>query len=270
MPLPDYLGRYRRLAFTLDDRVLTIAMSNPGKLNAVDAMMHRELSTVFAEVNGDADIDVVVLTGAGDAFSSGGDTRWMVELIETPGEWRRKAVESRQLWTSLLDLEKPLVCRMNGPAMGMCATLASLCDVVFAPDTARIGDTHVRVGLAAADGCNAIWPFIFGFQRTKDLLFTGRILGAAEAQALGVITHVVAPEALDGAVADYVRALRAGPMRTLQWTKMAVNFQMKQIVLPAIENALNLLEMSNFHPDHAEAVAAFIQKRRPRFAGARA
>lgn len=260
-----YRARYQRLAFDYQERVLTIRMVQPGKLNAVDARMHKELSTIFAEVNCDLDIDIVVLTGDGDAFSAGGDTQWMNALIDKPGEWQRKAVESRQLWLNLLDLEKPLICRLNGPAMGMCATIVSLCDIVIASSTARIGDTHTKMALAAADGCNAIWPFIFGFQKTKDLLFNAKILSAEEAQHLGLITYVVEPADLDSAVADYVTKLQKGSIRTLQLTKMAVNFQMKQVVLPALENALNLLELSNFHPDHKEAVLAFNEKRRPVF-----
>lgn len=263
--LPDYLSKYERLQFSLEERVLTIRLSRPGKLNAVDARMHKELSTVFTEVNCDPEIDIVILTGEGDSFSAGGDTRWMVELVETPGEWQRKSVESRQLWLSLLDFEKLLICRLNGSAMGMCATIVGLCDIVIAASTARIGDTHLKVGLAAADGCNAIWPFSLGFQRTKDLLFNARILTAAQALELGLVTFVVEPEILDETVSAYVETLRAGPMRAMQWTKMAVNFQMKQLVLPALENALNLLELSNFHPEHREAVAAFNEKRPPRF-----
>ena len=108
-----------------------------------------------------------------------------------PGEWQRKAVESRRIWLSLLDLEKPLICRLRGPARGMCATIASLCDVIIADETASLADTHINMGLAAADGCNAIWPYIVGFAKTKDLLFNATVLSAADALALGLVTQVV-------------------------------------------------------------------------------
>jgi len=253
----SYLDSYRTIAGVRDGRVLTLTLNRPDKLNAVDARMHKELSTIFDEVNLDPTVDVVVLTGAGRAFSAGGDVAWMRELADIPGEWQRKAVESRRIWLSLLDLEKPLICRLNGAARGMCATIASLCDVIIAADTATLADTHINMGLAAADGCNAIWPYIVGFAKTKDLLFNATVLTAADALALGLVTKVVSGAELDDAVARYVAGLLARPARALQWTKMAVNAQMKQQVWPAIESALNLLEMSNFSADHRSLMDAF-------------
>jgi len=260
----SYLDRYETILGRAEGRVLTLILNRPDKLNAVDARMHRELSTIFDEVNLDPDIDIVVLTGAGRAFSAGGDAAWMHELVDKEGEWRRKAIESRRIWLSLLDLEKPLICKLNGAARGMCATIASLCDAVIAADTATLADSHVNMGLAAADGCNAIWPFLVGFARTKDLLFNARVLTATDALAIGLVTQVVPAAALDGATELYVQDLLKRPARTLQLTKMAVNFQMKQLVWPAIENALNLLEMSNFSTEHRGLVAAFEQRARPK------
>jgi len=258
-----YLDRYQTILGRLDGRVLTLTLNRPDKLNAVNALMHRELSTIFDEVNLDPDIDIVVLTGAGRAFSAGGDAAWMHELADTEGEWRRKAIESRRIWLSLLDLEKPLICKLNGAARGMCATIASLCDAVIAADTATLADSHVNMGLAAADGCNAIWPFLVGFTRTKDLLFNARVLSAADALAIGLVTQVVPAAELDEATGRYVEGLQKRPARTLQLTKMAVNFQMKQLVWPAIENALNLLEMSNFSAEHRNLVTQFEHRKRP-------
>jgi enoyl-CoA hydratase len=255
-------SEYRTIAARRDGRVLTLTLNRPEKLNAVDARMHKELSTIFDEVNLDAEVDVVVLTGAGRAFSAGGDAGWMRALADVPGEWQRKAVESRRIWLSLLDLEKPLICRLNGPARGMCATIVSLCDVVIAADTATLADTHLNMGLAAADGCNAIWPFIVGFARAKDLLFNATVLTACEAHGLGLVTQVVPEAALDSAVAAYVDGLLRRPARALQWTKMAVNAQMKQLVWPAIESGLNLLEMSNFSTDHRRLLDAFEVRKR--------
>jgi enoyl-CoA hydratase len=255
-------GAYQRIDGQRDGNVLTLTLNRPEKLNAVDARMHKELSTIFDEVNLEADIEIVVLTGAGRAFSAGGDATWMRELADVPGEWQRKAVESRRIWLSLLDLEKPLICRLNGPARGMCATIVSLCDVVIAADTATLADTHLNMGLAAADGCNAIWPFVMGFAKAKDLLFNATVLTAGQAHELGLITQVVREAELDGAVAAYVAGLRKRPARALQWTKMAINAQMKQLVWPALESGLNLLEMSNFSADHRRLLDAFEERKR--------
>jgi enoyl-CoA hydratase len=259
-----YFPEYETLLTEKQGSVLRLTLNRPDKLNAVDARMHRELSEVFGRINADTSLDVVILTGAGRAFSAGGDSVWMEELIRKPREWQRKAAESRRLWLSLLDLEKPLLCRLNGAARGMCATLVALCDIVIAATDATLADTHINMALAAADGANVIWPLIVGYHRAKDLLFTGRALSAAEALELGLINTVVPMEQLDATVDEYAQRLISGPARALQWTKMGVNFQMKQIVWPALENALNLLELSNFHADHAAAVEAFNKARAAR------
>ena len=254
---------YERLHIELRQRVLHITLNRPEKLNAVDAKMHAELSTVFDAANLDAEVDMIVLGGAGKSFSAGGDAQWMVELIEVEGEWKRKAVESRRIWLSLLDLEKPIICKIQGAVRGMCATVMSLCDVVIAADDAHIADTHVDIGLAAADGCNAIWPFLLGFAKAKDLLFNARVIGAREACVLGLVTKVVPLSELEANVDDYVSGLKTKPIRALQQSKMAINFQMKQLVLPSLESGLNLLEMSNFSQEHRDRVNAFLA-RRPR------
>lgn len=248
---------YRRIRITLKDRVLSLTLDRPDKLNAVDARMHAELSTIFDDANLDPDVDIVVLGGAGNNFSAGGDADWMIELMDVEGEWKRKAVESRRIWLSLMDLEKPLVCKVQGAVRGMCATIMSLCDIVIAADDAHIADSHVDIGLAAADGCNAIWPFLLGFSKAKELLFNATVLSAHDAEKLGLVTRVVAKSELEVEVAAYVARLKQKPMRALQQTKMAINFQMKQLVWPALESGLHLLEMSNFSDEHRARVDAF-------------
>ena len=253
--------KYERIRVDLRARVLYLTLDRPDKLNAVDARMHSELSTIFDDANVDADVDMIVLAGAGRSFSAGGDAGWMVELIEVEGEWKRKAVESRRIWLSLLDLEKPIICKIQGAVRGMCTTIMSLCDVVIAAEDAHIADTHLDIGLAAADGCNAIWPFLLGFAKAKDLLFNARVLSAAQACDLGLVTRVVPLDQLDVSVEAYLAGLKTKPIRALQQSKIAINFQMKQLVLPALESGLNLLELSNFSQEHRDRVDAFLYRK---------
>ncbi len=255
-------SKYRTLKIELHGAILNVTMNRPEKLNAVDARMHQELSTIFADANSDPKVNMIVLAGEGRAFSAGGDVQWMSDLVEVEGEWQRKAVESRQIWWSLLDLEKILICKLNGLVRGMCTTIMSLCDAVIAADSANIADSHLGVGLAAADGCNAIWPLHVGYLRTKDLLFNATVLSATEAKDLGLVTRVVPRADLDAAVEEYVMALERQPIRALQMTKIAVNNQMKQLVWPSLENGLNLLEMSNFSKEHQAAIRAFNDRNR--------
>ncbi len=115
---------------------------------------------------------MIVLTGAGRAFSAGGDIPWMQTAIDRPESFEQTAREAKRIVFSMLDLEKPLIARVNGHATGLGATLALFCDVIFAADTARIGDPHVSIGFVAGDGGPAIWPQLIGYARAKEYLMT--------------------------------------------------------------------------------------------------
>ena len=164
---------YQTLTFARRGRILTITMNRPEKLNAVDARMHEELARVFYDVALDEEADIVVLTGAGKGFSAGGDFGWFQDMIDDRKVWERTRLEGKRIVYSLLDLEKPVIAKINGPAMGLGATMALFCDVIFAARSARIGDPHVSVGLVAGDGGAVIWPQLIGYARAKELLMTG-------------------------------------------------------------------------------------------------
>src|SRR5690606_24157161 len=125
---------------------------------------------------------------------------------------------------------KPLVCRMNGHAVGLGATLALLCDVVFAAENARIGDPHVAIGLVAGDGGAAIWPQLVGYPRAKEYLLTGELLSARQACDIGLVNHCLPLEELDGAVGAFCeRVLRNSP-NAVRWTKVLLNMELKRVV----------------------------------------
>lgn len=164
---------YTRMNFAHTGRILTITLAGPTPVNAVDAAMHHDLSRVFLDAQDDPDSDLVILTGAGRAFCAGGDTAWFQEHLKDPKSFRDIGPQAKRIVMSLLDLEKPIICRLNGAAAGLGATIALLCDVVVAAETAVIGDPHVKVGLVAGDGGAVIWPQLIGFARAKELLMTG-------------------------------------------------------------------------------------------------
>ena len=166
---------YKRMRISRNGRILTIALDN-GKINAVDSTMHHELARVFLDAQDDEDSDLVILTGTGRAFCAGGDMDWFQKHIEDPRTFRAIAPEAKRIVTSLLDLEKPLICRLNGAAAGLGATIALMSDIIIAADTARIGDPHIKVGLVAGDGGAIIWPQLIGFARAKELLLTGDLM----------------------------------------------------------------------------------------------
>lgn len=257
---------YTRLRLTRDGRILTITLDAP-PVNAVDGAMHRELARVFLDAQDDADSDLIVLTGAGRAFCAGGDVAWFQQHVDDPRTFRAIAPEAKRIVTSLLDLEKPILCRLNGAAAGLGATIALLCDVVIAADSAVIGDPHVKVGLVAGDGGAVIWPQLIGFARAKELLMTGELLTAARAAELGLVNHVVPAAELDARVAAVAAKILANPRWAVRWTKTAANIPLKVLAAQLSDAAVAYECISNSLADRREAVAAFAARRKPEFTG---
>lgn len=247
-------------------RVLTLTLNRPDQLNAVNSEMHRDMAAVFRYAQRDPGSDVVVLTGAGRAFSAGGDIPWMQQSIDDPARFELIVAEAKEIIFSLLDLEKPIIAKVNGPAAGLGATLALFCDAVFIADTAILVDPHVKVGLVAGDGGAVIWPQLIGYVRAKRYLMTGDPVTAQEALALGLVTSVHEAGALDVAVDAYADRLCRSATMAVRWTKVAVNVGLKQLAHAIMDTGLAYEALSNATPDHQEGVLAFSQQRAPVFA----
>src|SRR5688572_28814915 len=189
--------------------------------------MHDDLVAVFAFVANDERSDVIVLTGAGRAFSAGGDFAHLAHMAAHPEAFDHDATRAKRIVFAMLDLEKPLICRLNGHATGLGATLALLCDVVFAAHDSKIGDPHVAIGLVAGDGGAIVWPERIGFARAKEYLMTGQLVPARKAEELGLINHSVPAAALDGAVEALCQRLLDGSTNAIRWTKVLLNLELK-------------------------------------------
>ena len=248
-------------------QVLRVTIDHPeSELNAVDERLHRDLAALFAGLRREDEARAVVLTGRGRAFSAGGDFRWFPEL-QDPARMESLRRDAKGLIWDLLDVEIPLVAAVNGPAMGLGASIALLCDVIFMADTATIGDPHVRVGIAAGDGGAAIWPLAVGPARAKEYLLTGDSLSAAEAERIGLVNHVVPAADLDGAAMAFAGRLAAGAPLALRYTKLSVNKLIKDALNVAFDTS-TALELVTFRSeDHHEALAALREKRTPKFRG---
>jgi len=258
---------YKTLSFERRQRILAITLNRPARLNAINGVMHEELSRVFVDASRDTASDVVMLTGAGTAFCAGGDIDWMQGMIDEPASFEATAREGKQIIYSLLDCEKPIVAKLNGHATGLGATMALFCDVVFAAESAKIGDPHVSVGLVAGDGGAVIWPQLIGYLRAKEHLMTGDLMSAVEAARIGLINHAVPPADLDGRVDQFVDRLAAGAIKAIRWSKMSANIGLKQLAHSIMDASLAYEAMSNLTRDHQEAVSAFREKRSPVFSG---
>jgi len=256
-------SRYRTIRTERRGRILTLVLDRPDKLNAVDEEMHGELATIFDDAADDDASDIIVLTGAGKAFSAGGDILWMQKMIDEG--FAQTAREARRIVTTLLDCDKPVIAKVNGHAAGLGATIALFCDVIFAAEHARIGDPHVGVGLTAGDGGAVIWPQLIGYARAKEYLLSGEMLTAPEAARIGLINHAVPAAELDARVDAFADRLAKGAQTAIRTTKRATNLGLKQLASDMMDACLALEEQSSRHPDHQEAVNAFREGRKPQF-----
>lgn len=230
-------------------------------------MLGRELSTVFDDVAMDSESTVIVITGAGRAFSAGGDLEEMQRSIHKPELFLNSIAAGKKLLFSMLDCPKPIIAKVNGPAMGLGATIALFCDIIFAANHAKIADPHVKVGYVAGDGGAVIWPQLIGYARAKEYLFTGDAITGEEAAKIGLINRAVPAADLDRVVDEFAQKLAAGAPRAIQWTKQAVNIGLKQLAHSILDASFALEALSGRTKDHQEALNAFRDQRAAHFTG---
>jgi enoyl-CoA hydratase len=262
----DY-AQYQGLLIEKKDKVMTITLNAPESLNSFTGPMHNAMSRIWDDVNDDPEVHVVVLTGAGRAFSAGGNVINMQKKIDDPVSWDAGMPEAKRIVFRMLECDKPIIARVNGHAVGLGATVALLCDIIIAADHAKIGDPHVNAGLVAGDGGALIWPQLVGFARAKEYLLTGDLMSAAEAERIGLINHAVPADQLDEKVYGLARRLASGPMKSIRWTKQTINVPLRQLAHSMMDLSLSLETQSNLSKDHQEAVWAFGEKRKPNFTG---
>jgi enoyl-CoA hydratase len=260
---------YKTILFNRRGRVLEVTLNRPEKLNATDAVLHTELARVFFDISNDPDSDIVVLTGAGRAFSAGGDVSWMQDSIDEPERFQQTIREAKQIVFGLIDCEKPIIAKLNGHATGLGATIALFCDIIFAAEHAKIGDPHVSIGFVAGDGGAVIWPQLIGYARAKEYLLTGDLMTATQAAQMGLINHAVPADELDDRVNAFADRLANGATKAIRWSKMSVNIGLRDLATKIMDASLAFEALSNIDPDHQEAVRAFSEKRPPVFARAK-
>jgi enoyl-CoA hydratase len=263
--LTQYEG-YEAIRFERIGDVLRVILDNPrNELNAVDAGMHAELQRLFEELKREDAARAVILTGAGRAFSAGGDFGWMSSI--RPEDFAGMLREGKQIVWNLLDVEVPIIAAVNGPAVGLGATLALLCDVIFMAEEAKLADPHVRVGIVAGDGGAVAWPLAVVPAVAKRYLLTGDSLTAADAQRLGLINEVVPADGLQDAALSFAERLALGAPLAVRYTKLAVNQLVKQAMTTAFDYSTALEVLTFASADHREALRALSEKQQPRFSG---
>ncbi len=259
------IPQYTHLLVDRRGSVLTLTLNRPEKLNAIDQVMHEELVDAFAKLDDDEASNVLVITGAGRGFCSGGDVSTMPGAGETEAMRRDEARvfrTGRHLIESFLWTEKPVIAMVNGPASGLGATIALFSDIVIASETAHFSDTHVNVGLVAGDGGAAIWPLLIGLSRAKEFLMTGDRLGAAEAERLGLVNHVVPADRLQDFTRQLADRIAALPPFAVRATKASINRHLRRSVEDALDLSGAWQRISLKSDEHKAAVKAFAERRK--------
>jgi enoyl-CoA hydratase len=256
---------FDRLRFDEHDHgVVLMTLDNPGKLNATDASMHAQLARVFRVVDDDDSVAALVVTGAGDAFSAGGDLDWIAEQVHNyelvMSVWR----EAGDIVRTMIECDTPIVSAINGVAVGAGLAVGLMADVSVINETARLTDGHIRLGVAAGDHAVAIWPLLCGLAKAKYYLMTADFLDGREAERIGLVSRAVPADEVLPTALSIAERLARGPRDATRLTKRALNHWLRQS-LPNFEASL-AYEMLNFMgPDPVEGLAALRERRPPEF-----
>ena len=244
--------------------ILRLTLNTPGKLNAVGHEAHGHLAEIWKTIDRDDETRVVLVRGAGGAFSSGGDLA-LVEDIARDWETRLRVFhEARDLVYNIVDCSKPIVAAIDGPAVGAGLAVALLADVSIATPTARIVDGHTRLGVAAGDHAVLVWPLLCGMAKAKYHLLLCEPVSGEEAERIGLVSLCVPAEELEERALDVARRLAAGSQAAIRHTKLALNNWLK-LAGPAFDASLAMEFLDMTGPDVAEGVAAVRERRAPRF-----
>ena len=255
---------YETIRYELGDSVATITLNRPDSLNALNAAMRRELLAAVKAAGRDDSVRAIVLTGEGRGFCSGADLHGGA----TERAFRRVLTdEYNPLMVAIRELPKPVIAAVNGVAAGAGVSLALACDLVYASEEARFIQAFVRLGLVPDSGSTRTLVRALGRHRAAALIFSGDPLGAAVAQAAGLVNEVVPADQLAATVQAAAAKLAAAPTLAIGLAKRAINHAEDALLAESLAMEASLQELAGRTEDHAEGSAAFGEKREPRFVG---
>jgi len=244
--------------------VMLVTLNRPDVLNAAHEAMHAELATIWADLSRDDETRVVVVTGAGRAFSAGGDLSMVERQIGNYDLVTSMLREMSDLVYNMANCEKPIVSAINGVAVGAGLVVALLADISICANDARLGDGHVRLGVAAGDHAAIIWPLLCGLAKAKYYLLTGEMVTGAEAERIGLVskalpTAEVLPEAM-----RIANQLATGPQLAIRLTKRALNGWVRNAG-PIFDQSAAYEMLTFMGEDIKEGLASLREKRAPHF-----
>jgi 2-(1,2-epoxy-1,2-dihydrophenyl)acetyl-CoA isomerase len=258
-------GEYEQIILDRHDDVVVLTLNRPERLNAWTPTMSAELVHAIESADADPDVGAVVVTGAGRGFCAGADIG-AVFGAQIDGDRGAAAPRRTRDWVELVQSTKPLIAAVNGVAVGVGLTMILPFDRIVASHEARFSLRFVRMGLVPELGSSQIVPQRIGYGAARDLMLSGRMVDGAEAVAIGLADELVEPDRLIDAAVAKAREYGGNPARQLRWIKqlLARNGAEGDVAV-AQQRELELLKLAYASPEHAEAVAAFMEKRKPAF-----
>ncbi|HEX4889452.1 MAG TPA: enoyl-CoA hydratase-related protein [Alphaproteobacteria bacterium] len=258
--MPDIL-------FEVKNKIATITLNRPETRNAFSDEMLLGWAAALRESQAREDVNVVVLTGVGKAFCSGGDLSTMGK-DETPNQFKEYLLTRvHPVARAVSALDKPYICAVNGAATGAGMDMTLYADIRFAAASARFAESYVNVGLAPGDGGAFLLPRLVGLTRALELLWTGDLFSAEEAERLGIVSKVLPDDQLMAHTYAFAERLANGPSLAIRMTKKAVYDGLRSDLFQALESVSSHMGVLSFTHDHIEAVKAFREKRKPEFKG---
>lgn len=247
-----------------EPNVLWVTLNRPEVLNATDARLHTELVEVWNTIDRDPSVSVAVVTGAGRAFSAGGDLQMVEDAYQDYDEIIRILDEARDLVYNMLRCSKPIISAINGPAVGAGLVVALLADISIAAEGARLADGHLRMGVAAGDHAAIVWPLLCGMAKAKYYLLTSDFISGREAERIGLVSLCVPDDQLLAKATAVASDLARGPRQAIKFSKRALNQWLLQAG-PIFDHSLALEMLGFFSEDMMAGVDGLRNKRRPRF-----
>lgn len=247
----------------------TVTLNRPDKLNAFFGTMRDEIAAALEELAGREDVRVVVVTGRGRAFCAGADVGYMADLLERGAydEANLLVTAGRRVIRSIIQMPKPVIAALNGPAAGGGANMALACDLRIASDRAAIGQTFNRIGLAPDWGGSWLVPRLVGRARAAELFFLAEMVDASEAERIGLVNRVVPHDELERTVRDLAARLAAKPALPLALAKEALRRSMSADLDEMLDFEVRAQDEAFRSADALEGTRAFVEKREPRFGG---
>ena len=265
--MTDY-SSYEHILVEKKDGVAFLTMNRPEILNATNARLHNELSRIWLDIGQDPEVRVALITGAGRAFSAGGDFEMIDAQLGNPELIASNMKEASDLVYNIMNLDKPVVSAINGVAVGAGLAVALLADISIASENARITDGHVRLGVAAGDHSCVIWPLLCGMAKAKYYLLTCDFIDGKEAERIGLVSMCVPHDDLMPRATEVARKLASGPQPAIRWTKRALNQWLRVAGQTSFDYSLALEMIGFFGQDVKEGLSSLKEKRDPVFPSA--